>query len=152
LFSPISHTDHLTQRITEGTEEHRVMPLINQITFDIIGAAIRIHQRLGPGLLESAYHDLLCRDLRRLAHFVESKKRIGFLFEDTWIENGLTTDLIVDRRIIIEIKVATAISQVHERQLLTYLKLADLRLGLLINFGGAVLYKNVRRIINGRID
>jgi iron complex transport system substrate-binding protein len=84
--------------------------------------------------------------------FVESKKRVGFEFEGTWIENGLTTDLIVERKVIVEIKVANAISIEHERQLLTYLRLLDLRLGLLINFGGPVLYKGVRRMINGSLN
>jgi GxxExxY protein len=125
---------------------------INKVSYDIIGASIRIHRRLGSGLLESAYHDLLRRDLVRAGYFVESRKRVGFLFEGTWIENGLTTDLIVDRRVIVELKVAKSIARVHERQLLTYLKLLDLRLGLLINFGGEVLHRNVRRFINGTVD
>jgi GxxExxY protein len=123
----------------------------NEITYAVIGAAIRIHKRLGPGLLESAYHDLMRRDLIRGDFFVESKKRVGFEFEGSWIENGLTTDLIVERKLIIEIKVANAIAIEHERQLLTYLRLLDLRLGLVINFGGPVLYKGVRRIINGSL-
>ena len=128
------------------------MKHINEVSFDIIGAAIRIHRRLGPGLLESPYHDLLRRDLVRVGYSVESKKRVGFDFEGSWIENGLTTDLIVDRRIIVEIKVAKAVAQVHERQLLTYLRLTGLNLGLLINFGGDILYRNVRRLINGKLE
>jgi GxxExxY protein len=123
----------------------------NEITCAIIGAAIRIHKRLGSGLLESAYHDLMHRDLVRTGFFVESKKRVGFEFEGSWIENGLTTDLIVNRKVIVEIKVANAIAKEHERQLLTYLRLLNLRLGLLINFGGPLLYKGIRRIINGSL-
>jgi iron complex transport system substrate-binding protein len=121
---------------------------INKITYDIIGAAIRIHRRLGCGLLESAYHDLMFRDLVRAEYFVQSKKRVGFEFEGAWIENGLTTDLIVERIVIVELKVAVAVAPVHERQLLTYLRLTELPVGLLINFGGEVLYKNTRRFVN----
>lgn len=124
------------------------MPHINEITYDIIGAAIRIHRRLGSGLLESAYHDLMRRDLIRAGYFVESRKRVGFEFEGSWIENGLTTDLIVERTVIVELKVTAAVAVVHQRQLLTYLRLTELPVGLLINFGGEVLYRNIRRFVN----
>ena len=124
----------------------------NEITFAIIGSAIRIHRRTGPGLLESACHDLLRRDLVRNGLFVESKKRVGFEFEGTWIENGLTIDLIVERTVIVEIKSVEVIAKVHEKQLLTYLRLMDLRLGLLINFGAPVLYQGIRRIVNNFIE
>ena len=121
---------------------------INVITRSIIGTAIRIHRKLGPGLLESAYHDLHRRDLIRAGFFVESKKRVGFEFEGSWIENGLVTDLIVDRVVVVEIKAVRTIANVHERQLLTYLRLLNLPVGLLINFGAPVLYRGVRRIVN----
>lgn len=124
------------------------MSHINEITYDIIGAAIRIHRRLGSGLLESAYHDLMRRDLIRAGYFVESRKRVGFEFEGSWIENGLTTDLIVARTVIVELKVTAAVAVVHQRQLLTYLRLTELPVGLLINFGGEVLYRNIRRFVN----
>ena len=122
---------------------------LNQVTYSIIGSAIRIHKRLGPGLLENAYHDLLRRDLVRDGYFVESKKRVGFEFEGSWIENGLTTDLIVERQTVVELKVASNVAREHERQLLTYLRLLQLPLGLLINFGGPVLHKGIRRLVNG---
>jgi GxxExxY protein len=121
---------------------------INQVSYQIIGAAIRIHRHLGSGLLESAYHDLLGRDLTKQGFFIENKKRVGFLFEGSWVENELTTDLIVERQIVVELKVAQAIAKVHERQLLTYVRLLNLPLGLLINFGGPVLYTGIRRFIN----
>ena len=124
------------------------MSRINRITYDIIGAAIRIHRRLGSGLLESAYHDLLRRDLTRAGYFVESKKRVGFEFEGSWIENGLTTDLIVERTVIVELKVAVAVAPVHERQLLTYLRLTELPVGLLINFGAEMIHQGIRRLVN----
>ena len=73
---------------------------------------------------------------------------MGFVFEGSWVENGFTTDLIVERQIIVELKVVQSIVAVHERQLLTYVRLLDLPLGLLINFGGPVLYKGIRRFIN----
>ena len=121
---------------------------INKITAAVIGAAIRIHRQLGPGLLESAYHDLLLRDLIREGFFIENKKRVGFEFEGTWIENGLVTDMIVERQIVVEIKSVQSLRQIHYRQLLTYLRLLDLRLGLLLNFGGPLLYKGIRRVVN----
>jgi GxxExxY protein len=128
------------------------MSHINRITHDIIGAGIRIHRRLGSGLLESAYHDLMRRDLIRAGYFVESRKRVGFEFEGSWNENGFTTDLIVERTVIVELKVAVALAPVHERQLLTYLRLTELPIGLLINFGGEVLYRNIRRFVNNLIE
>jgi GxxExxY protein len=128
------------------------MSHINRITHEIIGAGIRIHRRLGSGLLESAYHDLMRRDLIRAGYFVESRKRVGFEFEGSWIENGFTTDLIVERTVIVELKVAVALAPVHERQLLTYLRLTELPIGLLINFGGEVLYRNIRRFVNNLIE
>lgn len=120
----------------------------NTISYSVIEAAIRIHRRLGPGLLESAYHDLLCRDLIRKGLYVENKKRVGFKFEGTWIKNGLTTDLIVERKVIIEVKAVEVLHDIHRRQLLTYLRLLNLRLGLLVNFGGLLLYKGIRRVVN----
>lgn len=124
------------------------MSHINRITYDIIGAAIRIHRRLGSGLLESAYHDLMFRDLVKSGYYVESKKRIGFEFEGSWIENGLRTDLIVERCVIVELKVAVAVAPVHERQLLPYLRLTGLPVGLLINFGAEMIYQGIRRLVN----
>lgn len=120
----------------------------NRITYQIIRAGIRIHRRLGPGLLESPYHDLLGRDLIRSGFHVESKKRVGFYFEGTWIENGLVTDLIIERSVIVEIKAVELMNPLFERQLLTYLRLLNLKLGLVINFGGPVLYKGIRRVVN----
>ena len=114
---------------------------LNSISGDIIGAAIRIHKKLGSGLLESAYHDLLLRDLVRAGYFVESRKRVGFEFAGTWIQNGLTTDLIVEQQIIVELKAVRTLARVHEKQLLTYMRLLQLPLGLLINFGGPVCTK-----------
>ena len=120
----------------------------NELSFVVIGAAIRIHRKLGPGLLENAYHEVLLRDLKGQGFYVESKKRVGFVFEGTWVENGLTADLIIERSLIVEIKAVATLNHIHEQQLLTYLRLLDVKLGLLINFGSPILYKGVRRVVN----
>jgi GxxExxY protein len=109
-LAPPASLSHAEVRRGNG-EARRGSMTHNEISFAVIGAAIRIHRKLGTGLLESAYHDLLLRDLRDQGFYVESKKRVGFVFEGTWIENGLTTDLIIERRLIVEIKVVDALKR-----------------------------------------
>ena len=114
----------------------------------VIGSALRIHTRLGPGLFESVYHSVLHRDLVKCGLFVESNKLISFEFEGEWFENGFRTDLIVERCLVVEIKSIAAIAPVHERQLLTYLRLLDYKLGLLINFNNLHLKDGIKRVVN----
>jgi GxxExxY protein len=121
----------------------------NEISYRIIGTALQIHQDLGPGLLESVYHKALQRKLIKRGLFVDSTKEISFAYDDQWYEPGLRTDLIVEKCVVVEVKATQAISDVHLRQLNTYLKLTECKLGLLLNFGAARMQKGIRRVANG---
>lgn len=122
---------------------------INELTEVVIGSAIRIHRAVGPGLLESVYEALLERDLRRAGLGIERQKSVSFDFDGLHFEHGFRVDLLVDGRLVVEVKSAVRHDPVHEKQLLTYLRLLDLRVGLLINFSGATLKTGVRRVVNG---
>jgi len=121
---------------------------MNDLSGVIIGSALRIHTKLGPGLLESVYESVLARDLERLGHGVERQKPVQIHFEGMVIENAFRADLLIDEQIIVEIKSIQAIAKVHEKQVLTYLRLMDLRLGLILNFGTASLKEGIKRIAN----
>lgn len=121
---------------------------MNDLSGVIIGSALRIHSKLGPGLLESVYELVLARDLERLGHVVERQNPVQIVFEGMIIENAFRADLIVDKQIIVEIKSIQAIAPVHEKQVLAYLRLLDLRLGLILNFGTASLKEGIKRIAN----
>ena len=124
------------------------MDRLNEITGVVIGCGVRIHQRLGPGLLESVYEVILARDLVRLGFQVERQKPINFEFEGTRFEDAFRPDLIINHSVIVEVKAARKLDPVFERQLLTYLKILNLRLGLLMNFGMATMKDGIRRIAN----
>jgi iron complex transport system substrate-binding protein len=122
---------------------------LNEITGEIVTTSISIHSSLGPGLLESVYKTILARDLGRKGFDVECEKWISFDYEGLWFENAFRADLIVERSVVIEVKSADAIAAVHEKQLMTYLRLLDYRVGLLLNFGAALMKHGIRRIVNG---
>lgn len=106
----------------------------NEISFKIIGAAIDIHKNVGPGLLESAYESALTFDLRELGFDVQQQVSMPFIYKEVQQEIGYRVDLIVNNKVIIEIKSIEALAPVHFAQTLTYLKLSGLKLALLINF------------------
>ena len=120
----------------------------DQLSHQVIGAALHVHTRLGPGLFESVYHAVLGRDLVQRSFEVESKKQITFEYGDLLFENAFQADLIVNRVLIVEVKSVTALAPVHEKQLLTYLRLTNLQVGLLINFNVAHLKEGIKRIVN----
>ena len=126
---------------TEGSSHRR--------THDIVGAAIEVHRRLGPGLLESAYETCLCRELylRR----VEFRQQVALPVEYRGInlDCGYRLDILVEQSVIIEVKALAKVLPIHRAQVLTYLRLTGLRLGLLINFNVDVLRHGVYRLING---
>jgi GxxExxY protein len=107
------------------------MDEINRITGEIINAAIRIHTRLGPGLLESVYETLLAREIARKGYRVERQKAISFDFEGLWFENAGRADIVVDKRVVVEVEAVAQLAAAHERQLMTYLRLLEVRVGLL---------------------
>jgi iron complex transport system substrate-binding protein len=115
----------------------------------VVDSAYKIHFALGPGLLESAYESLLFQSLRRKGLKVERQKSLCFVFEGTSVSDGLRIDLLVDNALVVEIKSIERLAPLHAKQVLTYLRALDLRVGLLINFGGATLKEGLRRIVNG---
>jgi iron complex transport system substrate-binding protein len=118
---------------------------LNDITGHVVNAAYRIHTKLGPGLLESVYETILSRDLAMRGLKVERQKPISFDFEGLWFEDAYRADIILENAVIVEVKSVDAIAAVHEKQLITYLRLLDYRLGLLVNFGAPLIKDGIRR-------
>ncbi|MCI0350942.1 MAG: GxxExxY protein [Acidobacteriales bacterium] len=121
---------------------------VNQITQQIIGAAITIHRKLGPGLLESAYEACLAYELGKLGLRVERQRAVPLVYESVKLECGFRADLIVEGKVIVEIKSKEQLHPVDEAQLLSHLRLLNLSVGLLINFHVAILKDGIRRIVN----
>jgi GxxExxY protein len=121
---------------------------INEITEGIIGAAIEVHRRLGPGLLESAYRVCLAYELRKREFEVVEEQPIPVIYDDVKLECGFRTDLLVNRLVVVELKAKTAIHPVDQAQTLSHLRLLNLRVGLLINFHDEKLVDGVHRIVN----
>jgi len=120
----------------------------NDISYQIIGAAIDIHKNIGPGLLESAYENALAYDLKTLGFNVKQQLAIPFIYKEVKQEIGYRIDLLIDNKVIIEVKAVEALAPVHFAQVLTYLKLSDIKLGLLINFNAGLLKDNIHRVVN----
>jgi GxxExxY protein len=116
---------------------------------DIVGAAIEVHRWLGPGLLESVYEVALCKELRMRRMLVERQVSVPVTYKEEVLDCCLKLDLLVNNNIIVEVKTLEKIAPVHKAQLLTYLKLQKVWLGLLINFNVALLRDGVRRVLNG---
>ena len=121
----------------------------NDLSGEIIDSCYLIHSQLGPGLFESVYEKILTIELRRKGLSVENQVSIPVTWRGNLINDSFRADLIVENKIIIEIKSVSSLSPVHHKQLLTYLKLTHLRLGLLINFNEALLKTGIKRIVNG---
>ena len=126
----------------------KLFQMSSQLTHKIIGAAIKIHRKLGPGLLESAYEACLAHELQKLGMRVERQKPVPLFYEDVKLDCGFRADLIVDRMVAVELKCKEALHPVDEAQLLSHLRLLNLPLGLLINFHVMVLKDGVRRLAN----
>jgi len=120
----------------------------NDISFVIRGAAFKIHSALGPGLLESAYEAALKYEIEKAGLLVHNQVGLGLAYEEIKIDVGYRADLVVEDKVIIEIKSVEALHDVHKKQLLTYLKLSGMKLGLLINFNEASLKNGIVRIVN----
>lgn len=121
---------------------------LNEISGQVIGAAITVHQELGPGLLESAYESCLAYELRQRGLTVEEQIPVPVVYKGIKLECGYRLDLLVEKRIIVELKAVDALLPIHDAQLLTYLKLCKLRLGLLINFNVPILKNGIKRLLN----
>lgn len=120
----------------------------NEIASKIIGVAIEVHQALGPGLLEHAYKECLFYKLCEAGLSVEKEKPMPLIFEKVKLDCGYRIDLLVENKVVIELKSVDAITDVHLAQTLTYLKLGNFKLGLLINFNVALLKNGIKRIVN----
>ena len=123
-------------------------PHLNKITSEVINAAMEVHRTLGPGLLESAYHECLCRELTIRGVTFERERGVPVEYKGIRLECGYRLDLLVSDSVVVEIKSVEGIVPVHEAQLLTYLRLGGWRLGLLINFNTIILKDGIRRVIN----
>jgi GxxExxY protein len=121
----------------------------NEIAREIVDAAFHIHKALGPGLLETVYEVVLARELEKRGLVVVRQQPVPIIFGDLKFDEGFRADLIVEGKLIVELKSVEQIAPVHKKQLLTYLRLADKRLGLLINFGSAAIKDGINRIVNG---
>jgi GxxExxY protein len=121
----------------------------NAIAQQIVDAAYRVHTVLGPGLLESVYKTALAYELEKRGLHVSREQAIPVVYENIQIHTGFYADLVVEDRVIVEVKAIEVIAPVHKSQLLTHLKLADKRLGLLINFNVALIKQGITRIVNG---
>ena len=123
----------------------------NEIAKVIVDAAFKIHTQIGPGLLESAYEAILVHELTKRGLRVVTQHPIEMTYEGVRIEIAFKADLIVEGKVIVELKSLEKLAPVHARQLLTYLRLTNLRLGLLINFGTAQIKNGIVRVVNGLV-
>ncbi len=117
------------------------------ITEAIIGAAIKVHRSLGPGLFEKTYQQCLAYELLRSGHKVEEEVELDLVYEGLQVSNAYRIDLLVDDSVIVELKSVSELSPVHESQILTYLKLSECRVGLLMNFNVPILKSGIKRFI-----
>lgn len=120
----------------------------NELSKIIVNTAYQIHTQLGPGLLESVYERIMFYELGKQNLYVEKQKEIPVIWNDLKMPLGFRADLIVNNKVIIELKSVESIASVHPKQLLTYLKLTELKLGLLINFNEALIKNGITRIVN----
>ena len=123
----------------------------NELSSIIIGAAIEVHNTLGPGLLESVYEECLIHELREIGLEVKEQVVVPIHYKGTKIKSKLKVDLLVQDKIIVELKAVQELSPIHAAQLLTYLKISNYRLGLLFNFNELKIKNGLRRIINGQV-
>lgn len=129
--------------------EHRDLKMDSELTGQIIKCALNVHTALGPGLLESAYQECLFYEMRKSGLLVEKDKPLPLIYEDVRLDCGYRIDLMVENKIVVEIKSVEALADIHLAQVLTYLKLTNNRLGLLINFNVVRLKEGIKRVING---
>lgn len=124
----------------------------NELAGRIIGIAIKVHQSLGPGLLESAYKECLTCELKKAGLRIEKEKPVPLVYEEVRLDCGYRIDILVENTIVIEVKSVDSLNDVHLAQTLTYLKIGNYRLGLLINFNVTILKQGIKRVINGNLN
>ncbi|MDP5199170.1 GxxExxY protein [Flavobacterium sp. DG2-3] len=122
--------------------------LENDLSRIVFNSALKVHQTLGPGLLESAYEECLFYELKKLGIYVEKQKALPLIYEEVKLDVGYRLDILVENKLILEIKAVDCLNEVHFAQLLTYLKLTNCKLGLLINFNVSLLKNGIKRVAN----
>ncbi|PKP35501.1 MAG: GxxExxY protein [Bacteroidetes bacterium HGW-Bacteroidetes-17] len=120
----------------------------NELSKIIIGCAIEVHKHLGPGLLESAYQECLYYELKQSGLKVQKEKPMPIIYKEVKLDHGYRIDLLVEEKVVVEIKTVEILNDVHTAQMLTYLKLGNYKLGLLLNFHVAILKNGIKRLIN----
>ena len=121
---------------------------INKLSSKVIGAAIEVHKHLGPGLLESAYEECLCHELELRDTSYERQKALPLIYKGKELDCGYRLDVVIDNQLIVEMKSVEKIEPIHKAQLLTYLKLSDIRLGLILNFNVTMMKDGIVRMVN----
>jgi GxxExxY protein len=121
---------------------------ISNLTGEVIGAAIEVHKHLGPGLLESAYEECLCHELRLREIAYERQKPLAINYKQVRLDCGYRLDFVVEDKVILELKSCERIEDIHKAQLLTYLKLSGLQLGLILNFNVPIMKEGIVRVVN----
>ena len=124
----------------------------NEVARIVVDAAYHKHRELGPGLLESVYEKILAFELRNRGLYVESQVAIPVTWKSLQLETAFRADMIVERTVVLELKSVDEVAKVHKKQMLTYLKVSNRRLGLLINFGAPYIRDGIERIINGKLE
>ncbi len=120
----------------------------NELSRIVFDAALKVHQTLGPGLLESAYEECLYYEIKKSGLFVEKQKSLPLIYEDVKFEIGYRLDIIIENKLILEIKSVESLNEVHFAQLLTYLKLTNCKLGMLMNFNVSLIKNGIKRVVN----
>jgi GxxExxY protein len=121
---------------------------LNQLTSTIVQAAIKVHKALGPGLLESAYLGCLCFELNAADVTIETQKALPLIYRGVKIDCAYRPDVIVAGQVIVEVKAMQSLAPIHGQQLYTYLRIADCRVGLILNFGARTMKEGIKRVVN----
>jgi len=136
----MNHKDTETQR--EAIDES-----LNELSRQVVDAAFQVHKNLGPGLLESVYETCLCHELNKRGVSFQRQTSLPIIYDGLEIEAGLRIDLWIENKLIVELKAVEQLHEVHQAQLMTYMKLTDTRLGLLMNFNVPVIKQGIKRIV-----
>lgn len=131
---------------TEGTEKYEDKSYETELARKVIGLAINVHKELDPGLLESSYEECLFYELNQAGIFVEKQKTLPLVYKEVKLEVGYRIDLLIEKRLIVEVKSVDTLNDVHLAQILTYLKLSNCKLGLLMNFNVVKLVNGIKRV------
>ena len=149
-MNPICYVSYRTHRIEKLTQTKNIdfMKSLNELSYQVIGCAMEVYKNLGPGLFETVYEKALIHELTLAGIPVQSQVVVEVNYKGMNLSEGLRLDLLVDNQLVVELKSVEELKPVHHKQLLTYLKLMDKRLGLLINFNVADLMSGIKRIAN----